>query len=1149
MTVLEPALEIKKNDPNDQQRLAAKPSDTVWVSASAGTGKTKVLTDRVMRLLLPRDDGQDGTPPHKILCLTFTKAAASEMYNRITETLSTWVILDEDTLTNKLDKLLGHAPTDYQMETARRLFADVVDVPGGLKIMTIHAFCQSLLGRFPLEAGLRPGFEAIDEYKAAAAQKQAMEDVLNLAAQNPDHLLAGALARLLRAQNREQIEKLLGEVISERVQFISLLSDSDPLADLQSKIYASLGLPANATKNSIITEYLDLLAQDKQAHKFKEALAVGGKRDLERREKLSRFLSASRDDQLALFDMYKSIYLTTKDEASKQGPGKAVLAQWEGADQYFDIQKGIVEHVATQLRSLVLGNYTFDLLTLSYAILDVYEARKKDQGWLDFDDLIIYAKNLLTNNARGAAAWVQYKLDGGIDHVLVDEAQDTNPDQWSTIEGLVAEFFSGNAMREDITRTLFVVGDDKQSIYSFQRADPDIFHARRAYFKQRVESAQQKWSPVDLITSFRSTQAILSLVDEVFQHMKTQHISYREGQAGRIELWPLYGKAEKPKPQKWQLPTEIIEPQNAMVALAKDIAAQIRHWLDTACSLPSHDRPIRPRDIMILVRSRNALFTQIIRELKRAQIPISGADRMVVKDQLAVEDLHALCAYAILPDDDLTLATVLKTPFISMAEETLCEIAYGRKHSLWDAVKEKADPKIVRYLQSLIERASYLRPHDFMLFVLQHPCPMDEVSGLRALQKRLGQDVIDPIEECLNQALTYETDHTPSLQHYLHYIQSQNTQIKREQDSQNDVVRIMTVHGSKGLQAPIVFLPDTLRTSNSKSKLSKLLWPSRTNLPAPIWAPSSELFSKNFNEKYVHAQNSDSLEYDRLLYVALTRAEEWLIIGGYETGHKALEDQSWYHQIARAMVNLDITQETFETSYDSTYLNVQHKKVYEEKRTKPADKSDQTHSGVVSTPRPLPGWALQIAPDEPFPPRPLSPSRPSEDDTDTHVNTPLIANDSYRFRRGNLTHELLEYLPELPSNQWAARARTYLDLQASDMTDRFKESVCKEVLKIMEAPELKPLFTSPALSEAPVTALTDKNIITGQIDRIAFVNDEVWIIDYKTNRPPPKTLKEVPQIYYKQMTSYRDLLREVYPQSAIRTFLLWTDGPRLMELL
>lgn len=1130
-------------DPNVLQHRAANPESCVWVSASAGTGKTKVLTDRVMRLLLPGSQGQKATPAYKILCLTFTKAGAAEMHERITGMLSDWVIQSDTELIENLSTLLGGAPTVDQVTAARQLFAQVVDVPGGLKIMTIHAFCQSLLGRFPLEAGLMPGFEAIDETVARKTQSQIVTHLLGLASSSEDHPIAPILSRLLRVQNMEQIAGLLDEIILEKAQFARVISKMGGLEVFSQKIYETLSLTIGITAEKAYGAYF---REIEKLDVYADALIHGASKDQRRSAFLKSFVEMDLSQKIAVFDDFKEVFLKKTDGKPNAGPAKGTLKAWEGADVYHLSQSAVLMDLIDQLNAIAVAEYTCDLMALGYGVLELYEAEKQKQGWLDFDDLILRAKNLL-NGQSGSAAWVMYKLDGGIDHLLVDEAQDTNPDQWDVISSLVEEFYTGFSAREDINRSLFVVGDDKQSIFSFQRADSEVFEKMAAFFERQTRDALKDWAPIALNTSFRSTQAVLDVVDAVFEKMKTRHKSFRKKQAGRVELWPLYEAAPKELLETWHVPIKVRETASPMEALAHDIARQIATWLKDKTKLPSRDRAIEPGDIMILFRSRNALFNQVIRALKRMKVPVSGVDRMIVKDQLAVEDLHSLCRFAILPEDDLNLACVLKTPLIGLSEEEVFASTHNRgDKSVWAHAKHVLKPEVIKYLSALLEKANTATPYEFLCAILYTPCPADAGSGLRALQKRLGQDVLDPIEECLNGALEYEQNNTANLQDYLAYIEDQNAPIKREHASSDNVVRIMTAHGSKGLQAPIVFLPDTIQLPQHQNKTSNLLWPNRSSADVPLWAPRRDLFSSYFEDLYTRVQGADSREYDRLLYVALTRAEDWLIVAGYN-GHAKALDNSWYFQVEQAFENLEATHEPFETEYDSAYLSNTKKTVYAQKQNARPDRTKREIVSTESNEYDLPDWVSTPPKAEPKPPRPLMPSRPSVEDEIVH--SPLRVDSQDRFRRGNLTHALLQYLPNLPKDQWRRRADLYLQSQAGDMSASFRESVAGETVAVMSHPDFEAIFTAPNLAEAGVTALQGNKAISGQIDRIAFVEGEIWIIDYKTNRPPPSDVKDVPRIYKNQMASYAELLTQIYPDTKIRTYLLWTDGLYLMELV
>ncbi len=1149
---------VRDLDPNVSQRNASNPLTSAWVSASAGTGKTKVLTDRVLRLLLPRDTGETGTKPHRILCLTYTKAAASEMALRINDTLGKWAILEKSKLAAELEILLGHTSTPLQLEKARQLFAQVIDTPGGLKIMTIHSFCQSVLGRFPLEAGLPPYFDIMEETDAATYMKQAQTDVLSAAQQNPDSDHGKALHAIATIQNEEQFTTLLTGLCSERAQLKTWLENNDV-----SSLYQLFSIPVGYTKDEALQQFNEEAPREKLYELVRAVTEHGTPAAKTKVLDVKTWLEAGIEDDYAAFKHYASYFLTNEDEPRKGLPVKAVLTAAPHTADIVEQETARIQQTQNILRALDCIFYTTQLLTLGQAILERYSEIKRKHAVLDYDDLILKTRDLL-RHSKERARWVLYKLDGGLSHILIDEAQDTNPEQWDIIDDLCGDFFSGQSSSDE-TRTIFTVGDIKQSIYSFQRAAPQQFEEMRHYFADKVRTGGAQWTDESMTISFRSTQTILDLVDHVFADATAKqglgdeplaHQSFRRGQAGTAEIWPPFKSTKAEAEEPWAPPVTIQEQKSGAAQLADHIGETVKNWLENGEIIESTGLPITAGDIMILVRTRTAFVGQIMRALKTRDIPVSGVDRMVLGNQIAVMDLLAMMQFCLLPEDDLTLATILKSPLIGLDEDSLYDIAIKRTGSLWTALQGKEKHKeITSYLRAIIDIAKTNGPYGFLTHILKTPCPADKNSGLRAITKRLGPDAHDPLDELLNSALQYEQKQLPSLQGFLSATEQNPVTIKREMEEAGNAVRIMTVHGSKGLQAPIVILPDTFITSAARStKVPKLLWPDKSNLAAPLFMPSGMSAPELYNQARTHVQDKADEENRRLLYVAMTRAEDRLYIGGH-IGLVKPHDYSWYYDIERGFQSHAATDEfEFHTSTNEPTetdtadensapqigLRLHHHQTAALKEKK---QSQSTQGMSIDKP---PEWLFSPAPEEPHPPRPLTPSRPSDDNP--AANSPLSKDDPYRFKRGNITHMLLQILPDITQGKRKEAARLYLAKPSLDLPTKMQNSILNETFAILEHPDFAPLFGAGSMAEVSLTGLVGNKLVSAQIDRLLITKDRISIIDYKTNRPPPTDPADIPEIYTNQMSSYKDIVAKIYNCPHIDCYLLWTDGPHIMKV-
>ncbi len=1140
-------ISVRDLDPNIRQRKASEPEDSVWVSASAGTGKTKVLTDRVLRLLLPRSDGAPGTKPHKILCLTFTKAGASEMALRINATLGKWAVMPPEALQETLAKLLGNPAGDRDIQAARKLFAQVVDTPGGLKIMTIHSFCQSVLGRFPLEAGLSPHFNVLEEAQAAQLLSQARDHVLGSAEVGSP--LKEAIERVAGQVNEDQFFQLIRDFASERYQ----LSRQNWGADgLYTAICKSLDVqPGQEAEDIIRDACLDSAFDGAGLRRTSEALAQGTeKTDQPKAQGLADWLAQDLEGRIQTFNDYLLTYFKLDGDIRQTLATKSVLKIMPDCADIMLAEAERIGSIQEQIKAGQCAVFTRDLFLLGQDIIQKYQVLKDGLGGLDFDDLITRTLDLLegrTDKMKGkdSVPWVMYKLDQGLDHILIDEAQDTNPEQWKIIAALCEEFFSGLGARDDVERTVFTVGDEKQSIYSFQRAAPEEFSRMRTYLGEKIGAANKVLENVDLNISFRSTESVLKVVDAVFSRPEIakglgletiQHHSFRRGQEGLVELWPLCEPEKAEKRDPWEPPIEIIETKTGAAKLADHIGTTIKGWLDEGEILPSKSRPIQPGDIMILVRTRTAFTEQLMRSLKIRNIPVNGADRMVLNDQISVQDMLALASFALLPADDLTLASILKSPLIGWSEDQLYELAVDRKGTLWDALQQGQHVQEVEYLHSLINKAGQCHPYEFFSHILHSPCPADARSGLRAMQKRLGADIRDPLDELLSTAMRFEADNIASLQGFLHWQEQGQAVIKREMEEAGGQVRIMTVHGAKGLQAPIVILPDTTRTSRHVPGQAgrRLLWPQKSGLDVPLWSPRKEMDCETFKRTFEHLQDKADEEYRRLFYVAMTRAEDRLYIGGYKGAREAMAD-CWYNY---AKIALENTNEAERGENEVISLHNPQTKDIESKKNL---------TNMKAAVEALPEWLYQPAPTEPHPPTPLMPSRPSE--SEPAALSPLDGSDHHRFLRGNLTHKLLQFLPNLPVDKHLELAESFVESHGDDLSASIRQNIVSETLSILKDKTYESLFGPGSQAEVPMTGLLpDGRLISGQIDRLVITDSTVFVIDYKTNRPPPALEQDIPQIYRNQMQAYHDTLKEIYPKHDIKCALLWTDGPVLMPL-
>lgn len=1097
-----------------QQFEASSPANSIWVEASAGTGKTKVLSDRVLRLLL------SGVNPSRILCLTYTKAAASEMNNRILERLSKWATIDDETLITQLSNLLN-TPLSYSSEEflqARRLFAILLDTPGGIKIQTIHSFCQDILKRFPLEAKISPYFQVMDDQQTTAILNQIKLDILR----NPSSKnIKDALNYLTEHCSEYSFPQILSS-ITDNCNLLEKLFNSYPdFNELIEHLSAKLDLSASTCIDDILASFWSELPQE-NLRILIQALDFG----TETSQKKAIHLAQAIEDQN--FDNYIQSLLTQKKEPQKNYLVKKSIEKFPQSPTIYQQETQRLIAYCQQLQNLRLRDSSKAVLSIAQAIINSYNQYKFLQSKIDYNDLIIKTKNLL--NSPDVAAWVLYKLDGGIDHILIDEAQDTSPDQWAIIQALSQEFFAGMGSKSQ-KPTVFVVGDRKQSIYSFQGADVSTFTKMHQWFSQ---IAQPNFKTVNMEVSFRSTSAILDMVNTVFNQSSAaqgvasscqtiNHTPSRIGFRGHIELWQLaQPQSDTTIEDVWLPPIERITAKSASCLLAQKIAEMIQNKVSSK-QLKADGTPFKYSDFLILIQRRNSFAQEMVRACKNAGINIAGIDKITLIDQIVVEDLLSLAKFALLPDDDLNLACALKSPIFNLDDNDLLELCYNRQEkTLWQQIQDNPTyQQESAILTKLIKLGTQNRPFEFFSYIL------NDLQSRRRFIARLGTECEDAIDEFINYSLSFEQEKIASLQLFIESMQTDNIEVKRNLEQTNfDAVRLMTVHGSKGLQAPVVILPDTVRIPSVKQEAGWI-----DDGDCLFYPLGKEYYAPVCSHALAESQTKCIEEYNRLLYVALTRAgEELYICGHYNKNNPS--DNSWYEICRQSLNKLTQTSQSENIIYH-----------IESSEIPPA----QPKTGTQQPKPQLPHWIHQSAPTEDALSKPLTPSH--QDEEPFCATSPLLQiNNTRLYQRGNLIHKLLQFLPLQDPAEHQKIAQFYLKTQAKDIPLSQQNQIISEVLALINSPQFSPLFGKSSLAEVPLMGLVDNRIISGQIDRLVVLPHKVMIVDYKTNRPAAKNLKDVPISYIKQMRSYKQLIKRIYPSKQIECYILWTNTAHMMKI-
>ena len=1124
------------------QANASDPSVSAWVTANAGSGKTHVLALRVIRLLL------EGAPPSKILCLTYTKAAAANMSLRVFSMLSKWTQLDDSQLTVAILDI-GVRVTQPRLDLARKLFARTVETPGGLKIQTIHAFCERLLQMFPFEANLPSRFTLIEDAQKVELQEEARRAVLAQAVESPQSAEGRALGVLTTVTSEDGFLKALQSAQSMRRMLRVSMAAARQHGGYRKLLCKHFGAPPDEPLSDIETQIVEGGGLAGQWGAIAAKYATGLPTDVKAGMgwALIRSLRGA-----AQADAYNGLFLTQKGEPKKSLASKGLGDRYPGFIAQIEAERDRVLALRDRRKALQIIEKSNALILIASAVLDHYTSNKNARALIDFDDLIDKTLALLTTFNAG---WVLFKLDSGIDHILVDEAQDTSPEQWEILRRLGEEFTAGASQRS-VNRTFFAVGDEKQSIYAMQGARPEKFDNMRRHFSAAMRGAEKPFTEVMLDLSFRSAPVILTSVDLIFAEPERRkglsadnvapvHEALKKNVPGLVEFWPAVGAVTVDPPENWRLPLDAPNPHSPPSIVAGRVAQMVSGWLqadsperviDNETGAP---RQIRAGDIIILVRTRTKIFEPVIAALKDAGVPVAGADRLRYAAHIAVLDLMAAGRVSLLPQDDLSLACVLKSPLFGLTDTDLIELAPGRKGSLLGALEASSNPahriasgRLARWR----EWARGATPFQFYARLL------GAEGARRDLVARLGLEAADAIDEFLAQSLNHEKLHAPSLASFLALLESSEDEVKRDMDAATNAVRVMTVHAAKGLEAKIVILPDTCSAPDSKT-LPKIFALEGAALdPVLAWSSKKSEDVGPLAEARAAAMESALDEYRRLLYVAVTRAEERLYIMGF---HGAKRPEGCWHETIEAALKPGMEEMPAPWGGGESIWRKQ-------------DAASPAPSLPLAAPAPdiaasLPDWLFNDAPPEREPPPPVRPSNilAAADADDVYAGSGGGAPRVEAFRTGRLMHALLQHLPKAQPQQRAAAAASFLARSAPGLSEQQRELLTEKALRVLNHPLLGDLFGEHSQAEAPLAGAVDlagggKIEISGRIDRLAILPTQILIADFKTGHSPGAD--HPPAKYASQLALYAAGLRSIFPDRAVRALLVYLDGPVIIEL-
>jgi ATP-dependent helicase/nuclease subunit A len=1124
----------------DEQVRAVDPFDSVWLSASAGTGKTQVLSARVLRLLLT-----PGVAPENILCLTFTKAGAAEMAERVNGVLARWVRLESTRLFGELEHI-GAKGTPEVQERARTLFAQVLDCPGGgLRIDTIHAFAQWLLAAFPEEAGLIPGTKPMEDRDRELLAHRVLADLLVGWEERGEAEPVEALELLSLRMGADKARAWLMRCAEAREAWFGPGGWQEPLSE---RVRQLIGLAVDAGPETLAAlcrdDAFDCAALERCLRTLDAWDSQTGR---DGAAAIRVWLALDPAGRAEAIGGFNGTLLNKTDRQPKQ-LSNLLKRDPEYGDHIAQVMQ-CVDRVLEHKALLDLAELLTPALSVGRRFALAWDEAKQREGLVDFDDLIRRAAALLAE--PGLGEWIRYKLDRRFDHILVDEAQDTNQAQWSIIKALTEDFFTGLGQRDGKLRTIFVVGDYKQAIFRFQGTSPENFRTAREQFAREMAEAARNAAglpeqinarelvELGLGRSYRTAQPVLDFVDRAIEAigpadfgLPPDPIKHRgEQRPGLVMLWkPVDSRPDDEDdaegPESW-----LSEPERRM---ADRIAAQIKGMIGSFALTKGGARAAGPGDFMVLVRKRKELAGLIVARLHAAGVPVAGVDRLRLGAPLAVKDLMAALRFAAQPLDDLSLAALLVSPLVGWSQEQLLEHAYRPdKARLWNHLRVSRHPDVLvlrELLDPLLARADFEPPQALLHWLLVGPW-----DARRKLVARLGREANDPIDELLNAALAYSASNTPSLQGFIRWFDAGEGELKREAGAAENLVRVMTVHGSKGLQAPIVILADATGNPDSSPTrgitLEELL-PGGGGRTLPLPDLRGEEKVGRIAEAEERVRREEREEHWRLLYVAMTRAEEALFIGG-ALGKRESEPaaDSWYARLAPLMPG-----------------GPEPDPIWGERRewgerAPPAEMRRQAELPIPPVP---PAWALRPIGPEPRPPRPLAPSSAGEEQGADPPFAPGLAAEA--AQRGVLIHRLLERLPDVVPEEREGRARAWLVRHASALSEAEREDILARALAVIADPRWAELFGPGALAEVPLAATVGGQVIAGTADRLLVQPGRVLVADFKTARRPPAMLDEVPVSTLRQMAAYGAALAAIYPGRTIEAAVLYTQTPQLIAI-
>jgi ATP-dependent helicase/nuclease subunit A len=1130
------------HNPNYKQKIASNPDYNVWVSASAGTGKTKVLIDRILRLLLK------GNSIDKILCITFTKVAAQEMINRLSSILARWSILEDADLAKELFLLNEEEPTTEEISLAKQLFANFIDNPQKINIQTIHSFCQNILNNFPIEANIMSGFKVIEPDYAQELKKQAIESVLNTKIFDDSLEIKNTLTTIVKHISALDFENKISSILNYPEKMDILQDKYNLNIDFESfklNLYEELKAKQGISAESILQQYFDG-SFNKLAFLEIISIAQGTKNKLSASfdiNKLFWFLNLPKDEQIKNKDVWEKVFYTTSGSIRKKIVNEGFLKELQDGQalwvkQVIEEELLRLEKLRNEYKNQISAEINLAFMQLAYEIYKAYENIKLSLGVLDFNDLIIKTHKLL--NKSLVIPWILYKLDNKISHILVDEAQDTNPLQWDIIRVFVEEFFTGSSSNQE-NRSIFVVGDVKQSIYSFQGASPEYFNVIKALFKEKVKNAEKIWHQVPMNTSFRSSSGVISAVNHITSNLFSQndniykeedftHLAHNQNLGANIEIWPLL--VDDNKEEKWR------RYKNLATAIVKKIKKLNQDGVSYG-------------DILILYRKRegNPTLNYLVKFLKESEIPVLGVDKLNLSEHLAVNDLIALAKFLLQQNDDFSLACVLKSPIFNLKDDDIFNLKITNSSSLFNSLNQEKYIHIYNKLNKWVSLVDYIPVYDLFFHILYVE------KNFTNFLNSFGNEVQDILMEFMNLILQFnertQSKNISNLQIFLEFITKGDHKISRDSSSKKDMVNLMTIHASKGLESRVVFILNDL---DAKSQNDIILYNENPSTPLLLLKLSKDYQNDYTNQIVLKQKNYQLKELARLFYVAITRAKEQLYICSVaKQAPDENEDKAnhlWW-QILNNAINNNVFFEhnlsALESDFFDEKLGFVTKKAFCISQATPLIKKEIFSQNSINF---IPQWCFKEAPKEQNPTKPLSPSK--IDFEEKYFSSPLSQMDEKKnnlINKGLLVHKILEQINYLSDyKEIELFINNILNGYAEQLTEQSIIEIKNNIHSLLNKKELMFLWENKGMAEVGISGQinynNELNIVSARVDKIIKIDNKLWVIDYKYAKKPNLPSKK----HIKQMEIYKSILKNIYPECDISGLIIYTQSLETLEV-